>query len=230
MWIVFESRDGSTTLLSEKYGITYHSKYGAVQEGRHVFIKEGLYTKCIVQKELKILEMGFGTGLNALLTFIEAEKLGLKIQYTAVDKYPVDGPTLNQLNYCKILGLNENQGIFSQIHQAAWGEKCALENGNSLLKIKKSFQEVELDQQFDIIYFDAFAPAIQPELWEKPLMQKMYNALAPKGILVTYCAKGDFKRTLRSIGFQVHTLKGPPGKREMVRGVKNGGQAETGNT
>ena len=221
MWIVLESRDGSSTLLSEKFGVTYHSKYGALRESRHVFIKEGLFYKCIGKKDLAILEMGFGTGLNALLTCMEAKKLGLNIQYTSLEKYPIDLETISQLNYCELLGLTNGNCMFHHLHEATWEAPAPIIEGFTLFKQNKSFEEAAFERQFDIIYFDAFAPNIQPELWEAPILQKMYDALLPKGILVTYCAKGAFKRALKSVGFEVESLKGPPGKREMVRAVKN---------
>ena len=220
MWIVFESRDGSSTLLSEKFGVTYHSKYGAIQESKHVFIREGLYYKCIGKKELKILEMGFGTGLNTFLTSIEAERLGLSVEYTSVENNPVDQETLAQLNYCEKVGLTNGSCLFKRIHELAWNEWTKLTSRFSLFKKLHSFEEVTFDDQFHLIYFDAFAPNIQPELWQAPLLEKMYRALLPKGILVTYCAKGDFKRALKSVGFKVESPKGPPGKREMVRAIK----------
>lgn len=220
MWIVFESRDGSSTLLSEKFGVSYHSKYGALQESIHVFIKEGLFYKCLVNKELSILEMGFGTGLNALLTCVEAKKLGLKIQYTAIERFPVDLETITKLNYCAMLGEMNGNCIFPQLHSCPWEKNNNISDYFSLIKHQLSMEQVSYTNSFDLIYFDAFAPNVQPELWEPVMMEKMFAALNPRGVLVTYCAKGDFKRALKSIGFEVNTLKGPPGKREMVRAIK----------
>ncbi|MEO1261374.1 MAG: tRNA (5-methylaminomethyl-2-thiouridine)(34)-methyltransferase MnmD [Bacteroidota bacterium] len=220
MWIVFESRDGSSTLLSEKFGVTYHSKYGAIQESKHVFIREGLYYKCIGKKELNILEMGFGTGLNTFLTSIESERLGLTVKYTSVENNPVDLETLAKLNYCEKVGLTNGNCLFNRIHELAWNEWTNLTDKFSLFKKLHSFEEVTFTEPFHLIYFDAFAPNVQPQLWEVPLLQKMYDALLPKGVLVTYCAKGDFKRALKSVGFKVESPKGPPGKREMVRATK----------
>lgn len=220
MWIVFESRDGSSTLLSEKFGVTYHSKYGALQESRHVFIQEGLHYKCIRKKKLSILEMGFGTGLNALLTYIQAQKFNLEINYTAIEKFPISMDVVEELNYCSALNFNETPCVYKALHAAPWEEAMTLHDNFSFKKIKQSIEDFELEESYDLIYYDAFAPNVQPELWEEPLLQKMYNALLPNGALVTYCAKGVFKRTLKAVGFKVETLKGPPGKREMVRAVK----------
>ena len=220
MWIVFESRDGSSTLLSEKFGVTYHSKYGALQESRHVFIQEGLHYKCVGKKKLSILEMGFGTGLNALLTYIQAKRFGLMVKYTAVEKYPISMEIVGELNYCEALKFNESPCVYKALHNAPWDTDIPLQPLFSFQKIKQSFEELELKEAYDLIYYDAFAPNIQPELWEEAMMKKMYDALLPNGVLVTYCAKGVFKRTLKSVGFTVQTLKGPPGKREMVRAIK----------
>ncbi len=220
MWIVFESRDGSTTVLSEEFGVTYHSKYGAIQESRHVFINEGLHVKCIGKKELSILEVGFGTGLNALLTCLEAEKLKLKINYTAFEHNPLPHEIIRQLNYCEELGVENGNCVLHELHDANWETPADLNHRFSITKFKQAIESVTLEQAFDIIYYDAFAPNVQPHLWDLGLMEKMFEALLPDGVLVTYCAKGAFKRTLKSVGFEVETLKGPPGKREMVRALK----------
>ncbi|HFA48288.1 MAG TPA: SAM-dependent methyltransferase [Bacteroidetes bacterium] len=220
MPIVFESRDGSTTVLSEKFGVTYHSKYGAVQESRHVYIKEGLFAKCIAKKELSILEMGFGTGLNALMTCLEAEKLELKINYTAIEKYPIPNEIVGQLNFMKILEVEGRDDLLCRMHRAEWEKQVEISDFFSLKKLEQAVEDIAFQQGFDLVYFDAFTPNVQPELWELPMLTKMYDALLPTGILVTYCAKGSFKRALKEIGFKVETLKGPPGKREMTRAVK----------
>jgi len=220
MWIVFESRDGSSTVLSKEFGVTYHSKYGAIQESRHVFIKEGLHHRCRAKKELAILEVGFGTGLNALLTMLEANKLALKINYTALEPHPVAQDIVGQLNYCEKLNVNNGSCEFQQIHDAAWDAETTINERFSIVKFKKQVENLEFEKKFDIIYYDTFAPNVQPKLWEKEVMEKMFVALRPNGVLVTYCAKGVFKRTLKTIGFNVETLKGPPGKREMVRAIK----------
>ncbi len=217
---IFETQDGSSSVFSEKFGEGYHSKYGAVQESRHVFIEEGLFLAAILKKELSILEMGFGTGLNVLLTYLEAKKLNLSIRYTGVDAYPLEAPMYSQLNHPQMLGLAEEQPVFDQIHQSPWNTTTPLTDFFSLRKIRERFEQVEFTEPFDLIYYDAFAPSAQPELWEAPLMQKLYDSLLPGGVMVTYCASGAFKRTLKSVGFEVQTLKGPPGKREMTRAVR----------
>jgi tRNA U34 5-methylaminomethyl-2-thiouridine-forming methyltransferase MnmC len=218
--MIIETQDGSHSIFSEKFGVSYHSKYGAIQETEHVFINAGLRTKAAEQSEIYILDIGFGTGLNAFMTFLESKKLGLKIHYTGVEAYPITLEAAKQLNYAEQLQLPENQANFIKMHEANWNETVSIGNNFQLTKVKKKFEDLDFNNQFDVIYFDAFAPTSQPELWEIPLLEIMYNSLKTKGIFVTYCAKGQFKRNLKSVGFQVEALAGPPGKREMTKGVK----------
>lgn len=220
MWKVFDSQDGTTSVLSEHYGVSYHSRYGALQESRHVFIEAGMFYKSIEKKDLSILEMGFGTGLNALLTCLEAERLGVRVAYTALELHPLPASILSQLNYREMLGIEPGNDPFTRIHQAAWNQKARIHDFFTLQKIEMDFHAVTGNSYVDVIYFDAFAPNVQPDLWEEPLIRKMYEALVPGGILVTYCAKGSFKRVLREVGFTVEAIKGPPGKREMTRAHK----------
>jgi tRNA U34 5-methylaminomethyl-2-thiouridine-forming methyltransferase MnmC len=217
---IIETQDGSHSLFSEEYGVSYHSKYGAIKESMHVFIEAGLFYKAIQKKQLRILEMGFGTGLNAFLTFLEAQRLGLEIHYTGVEAYPVPDELTNQLNYPAVLGEGKRRDIFQRIHRSDWSEPVSLSPEFTFEKQLLPFDGLKLKPHFDLIYFDAFAPSAQPELWESLSMQKMYDALLPGGLLVTYCAKGTFKRTLLNLGFEVEALKGPPGKREMTRAKK----------
>lgn len=220
MWIVFESRDGSTTVLSEEFGVTYHSKYGAIQESTHVFINEGLHAKCISKKELSILEVGFGTGLNTLLTFLESNRLNLKIDYKTFEPHPVSQEIIDQLNYCDVLQITNGTCMLNKFHDCEWEVVNPVNETFNFTKYQQAIENISMEEKFDVIYYDAFAPNVQPELWSSMLMEKMFALLLPKGILVTYCAKGEFKRTLKSVGFKVETLKGPPGKREMIRAIK----------
>ncbi len=214
------TEDGSHSIYSEKFGVAYHSKYGAIQETQHVFIDAALRIKAVIQKEIAILDIGFGTGLNCFMTYLEAVKRNLKIDYTAVEAFPIPKQQFNELNYIQLLNATEHEKLFFDIHDKKWGKQHQLGEQFSLQKDKILFEDIQYENHFDIIYFDAFAPNAQPEIWEEPILTKMYKALKQDGILVTYCAKGVVKRRLKSIGFEVEALKGPPGKREMTRAIK----------
>lgn len=217
---IFITQDGSHSILSGLYGVSYHSKYGAIQESRHVFIEAGLYFKALQQKDLAVLELGFGTGLNALLTFQEAERHDWTVFYEAVEAYPLEPEQAIQLNYPDLLDANKLQPIFKAFHQSSWNIAHSLSPHFTFKKVQEKFQAINYQEQFDLIYFDAFAPGAQPELWESPLISKFYQALRADGVLVTYCAKGSVKRTFKEVGFQVEAIPGPPGKREMTRCMK----------
>lgn len=165
---IFETQDGSHSVLSEQYGVSYHSKYGAIQESRHVFIEAGLHYKAAQQKELAILELGFGTGLNALLTLVEAEKHHWKIHYETAEAYPISFQQAAQLNYTTVLETPHLQSIFLQLHESAWQAPQVFTPHFTFQKIQSTFQSLSYSNQFDILYFDAFAPSAQPELWEPP--------------------------------------------------------------
>ncbi|MDX1943152.1 MAG: tRNA (5-methylaminomethyl-2-thiouridine)(34)-methyltransferase MnmD [Saprospiraceae bacterium] len=217
---IFETQDGSHSILSKEYGVSYHSRYGAVQESQHVFIEAGLYAKGLAQKEIAILEFGFGSGLNAFLTMLEAEKHQWNIYYETIEAYPINIAQASQLNYPTLLNASHLQEQFLQMHA------CPPDVGQQptpnfiFRKILQRFEDVNYSPTFDLIYFDAFAPSAQPDLWNETILVKAYQALKSQGIFVTYCAKGEVKRILKNIGFQVEALPGPPGKREMTRGVK----------
>lgn len=218
---IIDTQDGSHSIFSEQFGVAYHSKYGAVQETEHVFIKSALRDKIQQQQDIAILDIGFGTGLNALMTYLEVAKLKNTIHYAAIEAYPITLAQAMELNYAEVLNLNEtDQRLFQQMHQMDWNIPAPLTANFTFTKYLKRFEDIDFINQFDIIYFDAFAPNAQPELWEAPLLQSMYKALKQNGILTTYCAKGVFKRTLKSVGFTVEAIPGPPGKREMTRGIK----------
>ena len=217
---IFETQDGSHSIFSDTFGVSYHSKYGAIQESMHVFIHAGLLHALERKSEIAILDIGFGTGLNALLTYAETIKRGFKAHYEAIEAYPISAKEVNQLNYPQLLD-ETLADVFDQLHKLDWGVKHHLSPGFSFQKNQILFQEIQYDQAFDVIYFDAFAPNAQPELWEEDVLGRMYDALKPEGVLVTYCAKGAVKRVLKGLGFTVEALQGPPGKREMTRAVKN---------
>lgn len=220
---IFETQDGSHSIFSEQHGVSYHSKYGAIQESRHVFIEAGLYYKMPGREEVSILEIGLGTGLNAFMTGLEAERREIQINYVAAEAFPISLDEAQELNYPEQLQVPDWRDRFLNIHAFNWAETHQLSPYFKFCKLHRSFEDLAFDAAFDIIYFDAFAPGAQPELWEPPVMQIMYRALRPGGVLTTYCAKGSVKRTMRSLGFEVEALPGPPGKREMTRAHKPAG-------
>lgn len=218
--------DGSTTIHLPDWNEQYHSKHGAIQEAYHVFIKHGLYHFCHsersqeLHKKVSILEIGFGTGLNAFITLLESEKLNIKLDYCGVEGYPVSMDEIHQLNYTKELKSTEKENLFNKLHHVSWEEKHEITSRFLIEKQKKLFHEIDNLKAFNIIYFDAFGARVQPELWTETIFQKMYNALKENGILVTYAAKGSVRRAMQSVGFTVERLPGPPGKREMLRALK----------
>lgn len=217
---IFETQDGSHSIFSESFGVSYHSKYGAIRESTHVFIEAGLFYKAPGAKQLSVLEIGFGTGLNALLTLLEAGRRQLPVRYEAVEAYPITSGQAQLLNYPEILGEQLAAATFMRLHELPWDEEHALTPYFAFCKKKALFEQIQYLDAFDLIYFDAFAPNAQPELWEEEVLGRMYGALKENGALTTYCAKGSVKRCLKKLGFAVESLKGPPGKREMTRAVK----------
>jgi tRNA U34 5-methylaminomethyl-2-thiouridine-forming methyltransferase MnmC len=213
--------DGSHSILVKQWNEQYHSLHGAVQESKHVYINAGLNEFANFKNEaLHILEIGLGTGLNALLTLLEFQKNKAKILYTAIEAFPLELDVVKQLNYSKIIDNEASQEYFIKIHTCNWNEKVEIVPGFVLEKMNTKLENLKLSEQYNLIYFDAFAPRVQPELWTEEVFRKLYNLMLPGGILVTYCAKGEVKRTLKKVGFVVETLQGPPGKREMVRAAK----------
>ncbi len=210
--------DGSTTIHLPELDEQYHSKHGAIQEAYHVFINKGF--EFLDTKELSILEIGFGTGLNAFITFLEAEKNNKKVNYVGVEAYPVIESEIKNLNYVSELKAEKHQTIFDEMHASSWEEKHELTSFFNITKRKQFFKDIEDIHTFHLIYFDAFGARVQPELWTERIFLKMYNALKENGVLVTYSAKGSVRRALQSVGFVVERLEGPPGKREMLRAVK----------
>jgi tRNA U34 5-methylaminomethyl-2-thiouridine-forming methyltransferase MnmC len=212
--------DGSHTLLQPRLNEHYHSTFGAIQESRHIFISSGL-GRFQDNSEVAILEVGFGTGLNALLTILEADQRNLKVDYTAIEPQPIDAPVFLQLNYPYKLGLQASLGPFKAIHEAPFLKKTGITKGFSLVKMKGKLEIIKFSPTaFDLVYFDAFSPEVQPELWTDKIFRKLFNALKPGGILVTYSAKGSVTRALKLAGFRIEKLPGPPGKREITRALK----------
>jgi len=210
--------DGSTTIQLPDWNEQYHSKHGAIQEAYHVFLDTGFFK--IDLQEIAILEIGFGTGLNAFITFLEAKKLHKKVNYVGVEAYPVSAEEIQELNYVSELKALEFQSIFDEMHQASWEKEHSVSEDFQLLKRKQFFQDIQDIAAFDLIYFDAFGAQNQPELWTEEIFLKMYKAIKKQGVLVTYSAKGSVRRAMQAVGFSVERLPGPPGKREMLRATK----------
>jgi tRNA U34 5-methylaminomethyl-2-thiouridine-forming methyltransferase MnmC len=218
--VIFETSDGSHSLRSSTFGVSYHSKYGAVQESLHVFIQAGLYYKALQTTNIAVLELGFGTGLNALLTLLHAEMHGWQIDYETIEAYPISIEQAAQLNYPELLGVADHRSTFMHLHQMDWGVPIQAAPHFRFCKQQIDFQHINYQQRFDLLYFDTFAPDTQPELWETPMLLRAWHALRDGGVFVTYCAKGVVKRRLCEVGFEVESIPGPPGKREMTRAVK----------
>jgi tRNA U34 5-methylaminomethyl-2-thiouridine-forming methyltransferase MnmC len=212
--------DGSSTLFVPELKEHYHSINGAVQESMHVFIEAGF--KACEKKSLSIFEMGFGTGLNTLLTYLEAGKHAIDVNYFTLEKYPLTPELVAALNYPAFLQLSTtDHDSFLKMHSCEWNRSIEISAKFRLCKSDGSLLEFNPDQKFDLVYFDAFAPEVQPELWKEEIFRRLYESLTPGGIFITYCAKGQVRRDLQSCGFTVERLPGPPGKREMLRGSKN---------
>lgn len=214
--------DGSSTIHIPEWNEQYHSKHGALQEAKHVFINTGLipYVENHLPSKVSILEIGFGTGLNALVTREAAMSNNLVIEYTGVEAYPVEKEEVEKLNFASDVKDPEASKFFEAIHASSWEERVAVTKTFSLTKQKKYFQEIEDLELYDLIYFDAFGARVQPELWSVSIFKKMFNALKANGVLVTYAAKGSVRRAMLEVGFGVERLPGPPGKREMLRATK----------
>ena len=211
--------DGSKTIFVPSLDEHYHSIKGALTESQHIFIKMGLH-ECTA-KEPRILEVGFGTGLNAILTLEEAEKRG-KIHYTTLERYPLPLEIVHQLCYDKLLD-EKTASYFPILHQVPWNEWQEITENFRLRKIECDLTTLKIEEGYDVIYYDAFAPEKQPDMWTQEIFDKLYTCMAPNGIFVTYCAKGVVRRMLQTAGFTVERLAGPPnGKREILRGRKSG--------
>ena len=214
---IFITADGSTSIHLPEWNEQYHSKHGAIQEAYHVFIRSGLD---LFHGELAILEIGFGTGLNVFITLLEAEKRKLTIDYVGVEAYPVVMDEVVKLNYPKELNALGKANLFTDLHKSPWEEKIVITPNFTLEKQQMHFEDITIQNEFDLIYFDAFGARVQPELWTEMIFQAMYNALKPQGYLVTYAAKGSVRRAMQAVGFEIERLPGPPGKREMLRARK----------
>lgn len=209
--------DGSNSLLIPQWQETFHSKHGAITEALHVFIQEGLqyWLQQNTQRPLHLLEIGFGTGLNALLTLLQAQEKNLSITYETLEAYPLSFEEINALNYSEVLQIDKQ--LFERLHRSPWEEPVEIIPQFRIKKRKEWFENINAQSNFDLIYFDAFGARVQPELWTYPIFKKMYEALKPQGVLVTYASKGSARRAMLEAGFTVSKIPGPPGKREMLR-------------
>ena len=217
------TKDGSHSVAIPDLEVSYHSVFGAVQESLHVFIESGLkhwVNQHPTAGRCVIFEMGFGTGLNALLSVIEAERLQRRLIYEAVEAFPLEDSITQKLNYCEALKEPSWQPVFESLHSSEWDKEQKITDLFSLKKIHAPLADYTPTGPINIIFYDAFAPAAQPELWTKEVFENMLNMLAPDGMLVTYCSKGDVRRALLAAGFSVEKIPGPPGKREMIRARK----------
>jgi tRNA U34 5-methylaminomethyl-2-thiouridine-forming methyltransferase MnmC len=210
------SGDGSTTFYRPDIDEHYHSIHGAIQESEHIFIKAGLMA--VDKTNLNILEVGFGTGLNAFLTLLR--KQSGNIYYHTIEKYPIDNEMVKKINYPTYF-TNENAAqLFHQIDEASWGVETCITNDFWLTKLNMDLLDFSAEDIYDLVYFDAFAPEKQPELWSNQVFEMLYKSMRHGGILTTYCAKGSVKRSMMAAGFKVKRLPGPPVKRHIIRAVK----------
>jgi tRNA U34 5-methylaminomethyl-2-thiouridine-forming methyltransferase MnmC len=207
--------DGSSSIHLPDWNEQYHSKNGSINETYHVFINSGL--KLVDSEPLSILEIGFGTGLNCFITYLESEK---EIHYVGVEAYPVTAEEIDKMNFISVLKAENERAAFHKIHTVSWDEKHQISDRFFLEKRKQFFEDIKDENAFHLIYFDAFGARVQPQLWTEEIFLKMFNALKENGILVTYSAKGSVRRAMQAVGFTVERLPGPPGKREMLRAIK----------
>ncbi len=206
------TKDGSTTFYVPELGEHYNSHFGAIQESSHIFIDSAL--KQIDKEEINILEFGLGTALNALQTYNYAKENCLRINYCGVEKYPLLEDEYSQLNY-------PNNAILSEIHNAEWDKEFRIDDNFKIIKLKSDFVDLILNENnYDVVFFDAFAPDVQPHLWTLQIFQKIYKAMKIGGVLTTYTVKGSVRRIMKEAGFQVEKIPGPPGKREISRAWK----------
>ena len=206
---IVSTDDGSKTIFSGCFGEHYHSTFGAVSESKHVFIEAGYLASVI--HPVSVLEIGFGTGLNAWLTLQQAEKLHRPTCYEAIELYPID-----DIVACE---LTEDE-VFRRLHSVTWEQMMKITSFFILHKRKTDLLQTTFTGKFDVVYFDAFSPASQPEMWRRDIFANLYAVMNPCAIMTTYCAKGDVRRNLQDVGFTVERLPGPAGKREILRAIK----------
>jgi tRNA U34 5-methylaminomethyl-2-thiouridine-forming methyltransferase MnmC len=219
---IIYTKDGSHSIRIPEINVTYHSIHGAIQESKHVFIEAGFYPSGRSKRPdgLGIFEVGFGTGLNVLLTIIESEKQDVKVYYETIEPHPITLEEAKILNYCGVLEREDRQKTFERLHECDWDEEIRIQSNFSFLKRRNDLLNIGISETFDLIYFDAFDPNVQPELWTQEIFKKMFSMLRPRGILTTYSSKGTVRRAMQAAGFAVEKIPGPTGKREIVRAFK----------
>ncbi|MET0638239.1 MAG: tRNA (5-methylaminomethyl-2-thiouridine)(34)-methyltransferase MnmD [Chitinophagaceae bacterium] len=218
---IIVTEDGSHTIRTGEK-LWYHSRHGAIQESAHVYIHSAFdfVTSMHPGKPIHIFEMGLGTGLNALLTFKKATELSLPVFYTSVETEPLTGPEARMLNYCNQLERPDLQPYFNEIHDATWETNAVISPNFTLRKINRSLPDYQPDHKFDLIYFDAFSPSAQPELWTREIFEKLFSFVEPGGVMITYCSKGDVKRAMKAAGWKIRKVPGPLYKRDIIRAIK----------
>uniref|UniRef100_UPI00404910FD tRNA (5-methylaminomethyl-2-thiouridine)(34)-methyltransferase MnmD n=1 Tax=Flavobacterium sp. TaxID=239 RepID=UPI00404910FD len=215
---IVETKDGSHTIFIPEWNESYHSKNGAIQEAKHVFIQAGL--SLFKGKSVSILEIGFGTGLNAFITYLEAKEVNQQINYVGVEAYPVVLEEVEKLNYVEELNATTEKAIFNKMHTSNWENEIELSSFFKLTKRKQFFQEINDVNAFDLVYFDAFGFDLQPELWTEEIFKTLFTAMKQDAILVTYACRSSIRKAMLAVGFKVEKLPGAPGKREMLRAIK----------
>jgi len=219
---IIKTEDGSNTIYDNNLNEYYHSKFGAIAESMHVFIKAGLHF--IIKKEfqsINIFEVGFGTGLNAFLTYLKTSTRNISVFYHTIEPFPLQDSILEQLNYTQITHGKHDKNIFDKLHKCEWNREIKVSDNFQFFKQQIKLEEMDFPtKKFDLIYFDAFAPDVQPELWKPDIFAKIFKSLKSGGILTTYSAKGEVRRNLHHAGFKVEKVPGPKGKREILRAVR----------
>lgn len=216
------TEDGSNTLVHPKFNAHYHSVFGAIQESNHVFIDSGLKFQQpnLQDNRCRILEVGFGSGLNAFNTLISSEELSINIDYVGVEQYPISLETVSQLNFPTAFNREDLQSTFNKMHDIEWEKPVKISENFTLEKRQQDIFNLIDENDYDLIFYDAFGPGAQPELWTAPIFEILFKSLKDQGVLVTYCAQGAARRAMQSVGFTVQRCPGPPSKRHMLRAVK----------
>jgi len=213
--------DGSHSVCIPERKISYRSKYGAIRESKHIFIDAGLRPLMHTLPVIHVLEIGFGTGLNALLTLQLASQNGQMVAYETVEKYPLEKSFTIKMNYCSALGQPGLQPVFEKLHDCAWGRENTLSSWFRILKLQRDIIEYRPAHFVHLIFFDPFDPHVQPELWERTIFDKLFLMMMPGAALLTYSSSGKVRRAMEAAGFIVQKMPGPPHKREIIKALKS---------